>query len=266
MARPSTIEAHPQKKKIVQALLDGESVRSIAGWAFPPVSFLTIQRYKKAIVRPAVERSNVRIRNLNRVKNQKVTPVSVEVKEEAIQAIQDAPVLELRDARIKLLQGLVDRLNVVIAERGEELSACGRCGKDLKEHPWQDPEKPERKCNEFVTVAGGKSGLVVRDYRGSGNSMLPVYKVDHVVLSEARELSKQIAQELGQWVEKQDVNVKAQVSAKVVNIATLLTPAQMREAERLALLAEAPQQLAAPVTLAASVETDSTERENASER
>jgi hypothetical protein len=185
MARPSTIESHPQKKRIIQALLDGQSVRNIAAWTKPPVSYLAIQRYKSSIVQPAVERSGSRVNNLSRVKNQRVAPDCVETKREATQAIQDAPVLELRDARIQLLQDLIERLRLVMTERAEA----------------------------YADAPGGRSGLIVQDFKGTGENMVPVYKVDGVVLSEVRDLVKQIDQHLGQWVEKSDVRVKVRAES-----------------------------------------------------
>jgi hypothetical protein len=239
MARPSTIDTHPQKKKILQALLDGETVRSIAEWAKPAVSVTAIQRYKSSVIKPAIERSGTRVRNLNRVTFQKVSPNEPETVQAAMIAVQDAPVLELRDARIQLLQTLIEKLKVVMEERAEA----------------------------YADAPGGRSGLIVQDFKGAGENMVPVYKVDGVVLSEARDLVKQIDQHLGQWVEKQDVSVKAEVSAKVVALAEIMTPAQLRQAERILLAEGAQAQLAAPVTLAAPAEAvNSTERENASER
>jgi hypothetical protein len=53
-------------------------------------------------------------------------------------------------------------------------------------------------------VAGGKTGLLVREYKG--HSDLPVYKVDAALLKELRDLEKEIAIELGQWAERKEVS------------------------------------------------------------
>jgi hypothetical protein len=52
-------------------------------------------------------------------------------------------------------------------------------------------------------VAGGKTGLLVREYKG--HSDLPVYKLDAALLKEMRDLEREIAIELGQWTEKKEL-------------------------------------------------------------
>jgi len=52
-------------------------------------------------------------------------------------------------------------------------------------------------------VAGGKTGLLVREYKG--HSELPFYKVDAALLKEMRDLEREIAIELGQWTEKKEL-------------------------------------------------------------
>ena len=57
-------------------------------------------------------------------------------------------------------------------------------------------------------IAGGDTGLLVRTEKviGTGNSAQHIteYKADVAVTKEIRELHKQAAQELGQWVEKNE--------------------------------------------------------------
>jgi len=61
----------------------------------------------------------------------------------------------------------------------------------------------------MAEVPGGSTGLLLRNARsiGAGEKARVVesYKVDTGVLKELRELEKQAAQELGQWVERQEV-------------------------------------------------------------
>lgn len=52
-------------------------------------------------------------------------------------------------------------------------------------------------------VEGGKTGLLVRDYKGA--SFVPVYKLDAALLKEMRDLEREIAIELGQWTEKREL-------------------------------------------------------------
>lgn len=57
-------------------------------------------------------------------------------------------------------------------------------------------------------VPGGKTGLLTKQYKqvGSGRDaqLVTEYSVDTGLLKELREHEKQAAQELGQWIEKQD--------------------------------------------------------------
>ena len=53
-------------------------------------------------------------------------------------------------------------------------------------------------------IAGGKTGVLVREYRGTDS--LPVYKVDAALLKELRDLEREIAIELGQWTEKKELS------------------------------------------------------------
>lgn len=53
-------------------------------------------------------------------------------------------------------------------------------------------------------IAGGETGLLVRDYKGKGNK--PVYKADVGLLRELREHEKQAAIETGEWTEKRELS------------------------------------------------------------
>ncbi|MHC5543152.1 hypothetical protein ACYOEI_33435, partial [Singulisphaera rosea] len=61
---------------------------------------------------------------------------------------------------------------------------------------------------EMDGVPGGKTGLIVRQTRGSGPDAEPIddYVVDTALLKELREHEKQAAQELGQWVETRKID------------------------------------------------------------
>lgn len=85
--------------------------------------------------------------------------------------------LAQRATRIALKSERHDLLRQVIAERGEEA--------------------------EMQNIPGGKTGLLVREYKGS--DFRPVYKVDTGTLKEMRDLEREIAIELGQWTEKKEL-------------------------------------------------------------
>lgn len=59
-------------------------------------------------------------------------------------------------------------------------------------------------------VAGGESGLLVRQYKSIGTGpnarQVEEYHVDAVLLRELREIEKQIAQDAGQFAEKQEIS------------------------------------------------------------
>jgi hypothetical protein len=55
-------------------------------------------------------------------------------------------------------------------------------------------------------IPGGKTGLLVRDYKGSDST--PVYKLDVALLKEMRDLEREIAIELGEWTEKRELTGK----------------------------------------------------------
>lgn len=59
-------------------------------------------------------------------------------------------------------------------------------------------------AEDMQGVAGGKTGLLVKDYKGQ--SERAVYKTDVALLKELRDLEREIAIELGQWAERREVS------------------------------------------------------------
>lgn len=109
----------------------------------------------------------------------KNTAVSARILE--LRQIFDAGVMELeiceRNQRIKALQNRWDLMRRIIDDRG--------------------------KNPEFAEIPGGKTGLLMRDYKGKDANQ-PIYRVDTGLLAELRLHEKQAAQELGQWSEERD--------------------------------------------------------------
>lgn len=64
---------------------------------------------------------------------------------------------------------------------------------------------------EMLDVPGGRTGLITKDYKtlggGESSQIMPIYSVDTGLLREIREVEKLAAQELGQWVEKQSIEL-----------------------------------------------------------
>ncbi len=62
---------------------------------------------------------------------------------------------------------------------------------------------------ELADVPGGNTGHIVHNVKGVGKGddfqLIDLYEVDTGTLKELREIEKQAAQELGQWVEKSDM-------------------------------------------------------------
>lgn len=65
---------------------------------------------------------------------------------------------------------------------------------------------------KMVDVPGGATGLIVHNVKGVGKGddfrLIDLYEVDTGLLKELREHEKQAAQELGQWVEKQETKAE----------------------------------------------------------
>jgi hypothetical protein len=91
--------------------------------------------------------------------------------------------LASRDRRIRALNERWSRLQRIIEERADDPKMAG--------------------------VPGGTTGLLLHNVKavGAGEKakVVDLYEVDTGLLKELRELEKQAAQELGQWVERQEV-------------------------------------------------------------
>ena len=62
-------------------------------------------------------------------------------------------------------------------------------------------------------VPGGKTGLLSLDFKQIGEQIVPIYRVDGVVIKELREHGKQAAIELKQWSDKVEVGPMSVVDA-----------------------------------------------------
>ena len=76
---------------------------------------------------------------------------------------------------------------------------------DLEKRYW---DLIDARAEELAEIPGGDTGLLVKVEKviGTGNSAQHIteYKTDTAVTKEIRELHKQAAQELGQWIEKNE--------------------------------------------------------------
>ena len=226
------VQGHPQFRQISEALVNGQSARKISSWVDPPLSFSTISIFARTIVRPTLAKAD-HLKSLmpDNVLQQNglqrgATPVAtlavmphngatatpnndVQVLKDVNSAIAGAPLIALRDKRVAELDDLRARLQMVVDERGEEMSVCEACGHPEGSHPIVLDEHGHT-CEKFERIPGGRSGLLARDYKGK-DATRTVYKVDQALLSEKRELMKQAAIELGQWQEGSGPMVAIQI-------------------------------------------------------
>lgn len=82
--------------------------------------------------------------------------------------------VRVRENRLAYLQRRIDKMHALIEARAVELNG---------------------------EVAGGETGLIVRDYKGK-DADVPVYRFDAALVKELREHEKQAAIEVGEWAEK----------------------------------------------------------------
>jgi hypothetical protein len=72
--------------------------------------------------------------------------------------------------------------------------------------------KERSESPEMANVPGGKTGLLVRNVKAVGKGddfqLIELYEVDAALLKELREHEKQVAHELGQWVDRKELTGK----------------------------------------------------------
>lgn len=192
MAARERLSDHPMLKRIIQAHLGGQSSREIADWVLPRVSHSTISRYTKLRVDTVMEKADAITLLLNPNRDANIglmSPLQAvshaldskhEAKQMTVEAIMAAPVLAIRDSRIKAKEERHRRLSMIVEERAADMA----------------------------TVPGGASGLLWTDYKADGT---PVHKFDGALVQAFEEAEKNIAIELGQWQESASPNVSIQI-------------------------------------------------------
>jgi Helix-turn-helix of insertion element transposase len=86
-----------------------------------------------------------------------------------------------KDYRLSCLANVHSKLLTVIEERGE--------------------------AEDMQNVPGGKSGLLVKTYKVSGEMVMTEYAVDTGLIRELRGIQEQAAKEMGQLVEKREIRL-----------------------------------------------------------
>lgn len=178
MAKPipgNGLAGHPQLRKIIDAIVDGQSCREIEAWTRPRVSRATINRFARETVMATLDKAKTVV-VANNDENQPVTGERSHdetVRRVTTEVIVSAPILASRNNRLAAIQDRHNRMMTIVKERADEM-------------------KDE--------VAGGASGFLVRDYKGK-DADRAVYKFDAALAGELREHEKHMAIELGEWQE-----------------------------------------------------------------
>lgn len=91
------VDTHPQREKIIQALLDNEPPKKIAKWVNPPISHVSIWRYRTRKVKPVLERAVKTAKLLQTanvpLKDDKPTDTGIAAIDLARDALTDDPLL-----------------------------------------------------------------------------------------------------------------------------------------------------------------------------
>jgi hypothetical protein len=178
-------------QRILEALVSGHSSRQIATWCVPPVAHSTINNYNRTHVRPILHNAD-QIKALltaNKVQNTALPPElqsftdETQVDDIARQAILGTSVMSVRENRINAKQERLRRLAMIVNGRAVDMAG----------------------------IPGGESGFLVRDFKGSGDSLQEINRFDSELFKAFDETEKNIAIELGQWQENATGSVSIQI-------------------------------------------------------
>lgn len=125
-----------------------------------------------------------------------------------------------------------ESLQFAIADKMKRVEVLNKVWEDLQK------VKDERAISpEMRTVAGGKTGLLVRTIKsvrdGEESRVVEEYAVDRSLIRSIVEVEEQAARQLGQWQDKQDVTLSSPedsaLNLAIAAGAKRLTPAQIQE-------------------------------------
>jgi len=105
------VDRHPQRQKIIDALLSGESPKSIVRWITPSIHFTNIFRYKRLVVLPALKRATQTAKILDQ-QDLNLAPVSPQIQENnavvaTSQALAEEPLLRRLSAKFARMDGAI---------------------------------------------------------------------------------------------------------------------------------------------------------------
>jgi hypothetical protein len=117
-----SIDSHPMKSRIIEAVAKGQSARKIAAWCDPPLHFATVARFARRVKEVGAQQlavAKILRANDNISGDNTVRPEDREILDATKQAMQANPVL----ARISQKFGRYDRW-LQGAESNEDYRAC----------------------------------------------------------------------------------------------------------------------------------------------
>lgn len=112
-----SIDSHPQKAIIIRRIIDGLSIRQVIAGVVPPVSEMTVHRYKSKVIMPILAKAGQREGLHIREKDDFVPPVPLgvplasggNVVERVTSEALNRPVLSVFRQRLEKLNGIIDR-------------------------------------------------------------------------------------------------------------------------------------------------------------
>lgn len=121
--------------------------------------------------------------------------------------------IRVRECRLQALEELFGRIsNVILARSKRQLSVVA---------PDQSGDVDEFDADEASAAPvnergqGVETGMIAVDYKGK-YANVPVFKFDAALAREYRETLKHIAQEMGEWSEKQEVEQSGAITLQVI--------------------------------------------------
>lgn len=192
MARNSGISSHPMEREIIKALMAGKKLREIAEFCVPKVSIFALSRFHTRHIRPNIAAAQ-QLKSISDSQYVTSPEARANVQKFAAKAIAGRIPLMIRENRVAAKAKRAELLNRVVAERAEEMAVCEICRKPRDIHPWED-ETTGRRCDVYLHVPGGTTGLIVRKHKAHGTE----YAVDTGLLDQLSQHEKDIAIELGQ--------------------------------------------------------------------
>lgn len=195
------------EREVIKALIAGQKLREIHAWLEPKLSISAISRFDIRHVRPNIAAAQ-RLTHTSQAAYQSSPIAQKEVRNLAARAIVGRIPLMIRENRVAEKAKRAELLNRVIAERATDMGICEHCRKPRDIHPWEDATTG-RRCDEYVHVPGGTTGLIVRKHKAHGTE----YAVDTGLLDQLNQHEKDIAIELGQL---NDVANGTQLSVQIV--------------------------------------------------